>query len=117
MKLVLALCATLLTISGCAPSLARVASEPPIPELAAGGSPDLDRCQKLSRAESILRYVAVGSASLAGGTGLVQIPIPDDEDGAQVAMAITTGAFAAGAALAEAERAELAKDFERECNP
>ena len=110
----LVICALL--FGGCTPSLAKVASEPPRPEFAAGATPDLSRCEKLSKAEAILRYVAIGNASLAGASGLSQIPIGDDPT-ARAAMAGVTGAFAAAAALVEAERAQVGADFERECNP
>lgn len=114
-RLTLALVALLaLALGGCAPSLARVASEPP--QLGADEQPDLKRCETLSKAEKILRYTTVGGASLAGTSGLGQIPLGDDKT-ARAVMAATTASFASLAALAEAERAELGTDFERECNP
>jgi hypothetical protein len=98
-------------LSGCAPSLAKVSAEPPSREV--GATPDADHCQKLSRAESALRYVVAGSAAAAAGSGLGAIPV-DDRD-AQRALAISAAGLGATAAISEAVRAQLAADYAREC--
>lgn len=98
-------------IGGCAPSLASVSAEPPSREL--GAAPDADHCRKLSRAESALRYVTVGSAAAASGAGIGAIPVDDPE--AQRALAITAAGFGAAAVISETVRAELAADYARDC--
>lgn len=109
--LVLLLVASLL--GGCAPSLAHSAATTPDATVAAVGSPDgLERCERLSRAEFWLRVGTVGSAALAGGSGLSTIPA--DEDAAPV-LATTAAGFGVAAVVLESERAVLAARYVEEC--
>lgn len=103
----------LLLVGGCAPSLARSAAAPPRPTDGASPASELDRCQDLSRAESVLRYVAVGTAAASGAAGLSTIET--DTPDADRALAITAAGLAVGAVVAEAVRAETAADFSRDC--
>ena len=111
-RLVLAVLITA-TFAGCAPSLEAARARSPEPTVGAAAARDDARCRRLSRNESVLRYVSVGSAVLGGGSGLATIPV-DDPD-AQTALAISAAGFGVVAGTSEAVRAEIGADWAREC--
>lgn len=100
----------LLSLTGCSVSLERARVEGATEQAA---SRDEDHCRRLSRAESALRYVAVGSAMASGSAGLVTIET--DDRTADQALAISAAGLAVGAVVAESVRAELAADWAGAC--
>lgn len=109
-----AILALALLFAGCAPSLhaAQVAGAD---QRLAGDAPEVssERCERLSKAERTLRYVAVGSAALSGGSGLGTVAT-DDRDATQV-LAVSAAGLAVVAVTAETVRAEVAADWAKEC--
>jgi hypothetical protein len=101
-------------LSGCAPSLASVQASTPPSEYGAEQSPeDAQRCHRLSRAESIMRYTVAGAGAAAAGTGLGSIPVQSNE--ARTGLVIAAASAGATAAITEAIRAEIAADYQRDC--
>lgn len=99
-------------LGGCAPSL-EAARARVVPAGEQRVQRDAERCTRLSRAESTLRYVSVGAAVLGGGSGLAAIPV--DNAGAQAGLGITAVGFAVVSGTTEAVRAEVAADWAEEC--
>lgn len=112
LRIKLVLIAALLAV-GCTPSLQTVANEPRTVNQSASVDDKSEFCERVSRAEELLRYVVTGSAALAGGSGLSVIPV-DNRD-AQTGLAISAAAFGVAAVTAESLRAEVNATWQREC--
>jgi len=103
-----------LLFAGCAPSL-QASRAAGADQRLAGDGPEVssERCERLSRTERTLRYVAVGSAALSGGSGLGTVAV--DDEGATQALAVSAAGLAVVSVAAESVRAEVASDWAREC--
>ena len=103
-----------LLFAGCAPSL-QASRAAGADQRLAGDAPEVssERCERLSRTERTLRYVAVGSAALSGGSGLGTVAV--DDEGATQALAVSAAGLAVVSVAAESVRAEVASDWAREC--